>query len=325
MKLKKHTDFSKYSDKTNWETLDKATRAAKCNYFTDKWSKITAFIVYWAVIALGGLLFHTVMDEKLFIDWFQWLPFLGWLRELNGFLCFLISASAVLAAAFVVSFLFYLVARGITTLLSRLVCKVQKKPMPQDELEKVRAFIQRIDRIGGKYYWFDSHITVCLVFSVICAVAFGAIPVVNECIKENWFFSSDTWYTNALLGLFYLVKLAIWGGIFWVATACVMFGLESILENLEPWSGISLSTQREYYYKRLLELDPEENKRYLKQQAEEKKQAKAKADKENEYIKSMAKLYNEEQKETEEYLKRLHEWATGDDDPKNWRGMGDGM
>ena len=49
-----------------------------------------------------------------------------------------------------------------------------------------------------------------------------------------------------------------------------------------------------------------------------------KQQKENEYISACAKWYAEEQKEHEEYLQRLHEWATSDDDV-DFTGYGDGI
>ncbi len=69
--------------------------------------------------------------------------------------------------------------------------------------------------------------------------------------------------------------------------------------------------------------DPEEAARREAQQKEYEKKYASSYSSSDSYISTMAKVYAREQKENEEYLKRLHEWATGDDDFKP--GSGDGI
>lgn len=92
---------------------------------------------------------------------------------------------------------------------------------------------------------------------------------------------------------------------------------------------LALMATKDAFYQKWIALDPAERERYEQRlqeeaKAEEAKRAAAASTSSNDsYISTMAAIYAREKKENEEYLKRLHEWATDGDDPTP--GCGDGI
>ena len=199
-----------------------------------------------------------------------------------------------------------LIVFGVTYLLLRLIlhwayrAKSGFKELTGTECEKARALefnrkrAVSYTKFPGEFLVSDSIHYYLPLFAAIIAAALNLI--VSVFTVENKF--------EAVLGG--AILFAIMGG----ALFALAMGFWMPISYLYFRRRIdhTCSTDIDKYW---LENDPEEAER---REAERIKREQKYAAANDSYISTMARIYAREQKESEEYRKRLHEWATGDDD-----------
>ncbi len=204
------------------------------------------------------------------------------------------------AAAFLIRFIFFLVYHP----------RADLKELSGSEYDQALILVENhktANSYTGGISWlpsFDEEI-----ITTVFAVAGAALSAVCSLVIAG--ITSDN-KVDAIVGGFFVfvgIGLALW------------------LVSLPYWTWLFqffLGHTGDKYRNKIdefwLENDPAEAER-----REKAKQAAAadRSRREEEYISSMAKIYAREREENEEYLRRLHEWATNGDDPTP--GSGDGI
>lgn len=130
------------------------------------------------------------------------------------------------------------------------------------------------------------------------------------------------------VGLF-LVALLIPAVVFWFVMLILELMFDKILmplyygRNWYPRCRV-LEENAKIFYEQWIAVDPEECENYEKRKAADYERWEREKQQKEELIRSMSAVYAPEQKEYEDYRKRLHQWTT-EEDSVDWTGKGNGI
>ena len=334
-------DWKPHNEKREetWATLAKMEKWVACRKACAWTPQIVGYAVYYLLAAvlpyylllgLVGPVLAKIKDIDPLVDavplvkelWVLELPWWGVL--LSGF-----------AGLFVVPLLLALVAKLLACILSHLLVREKKIPLPTDVIQREKAIHQRGSRLLKKFnestppleggVWM-SYISVGITVAIpfVLAVCTPFIDQFTKAFDEPWI---------AYLVLFGegLVAIAIPAFLCWLLFLWMSMLLTTLLDPLCEDGKFykrreALTKPLPTLYKRWLDVDPEERKADARrakdlQRMREKEEADKKA-----LRMAMAGAYLREQKEYQQKMDDLHRWARGDyDDPSQWRGSGDGI
>ena len=230
-----------------------------------------------------------------------------------------------------------LAAKMIAGILSRLLVREKKTPLPTDVIEREKSIHQRGSKLLEKYKntqppmldggtwmsYISIGITVVIPFVLACC---------TPAFIDEWKAAFDeSWLGYVLLFGEGLVALAIPAFLLWMLFLWMSTLLNTMLDplcedKLYYKRREGLTCRLPTLYKRWIDVDPAERRANEKRARDiQKMKEKEAADKEALRM-AMAGIYLREQKEHQAYLDDLHRWAHGYDDlPSSSRGSGDGI
>lgn len=282
--------------------LKKQFRINRCCDAANITARVLGPILFLALCCLMTYGMICIMDEdclnfpvlgEIWERFCSYLPIMEWK--------WYISVPVMLLTLYLPMLLLHLLIYIVILLLYR--PKNDFKELAGNPCEQARILVENhkkaLSRVSCDYEMLT--IVFCTVSAVLLSL--GSLTVL--CLSnEDWL--------ETLLSM--ILPVAVLGIVLWIVSApywiwIFQFGYSGAKNKY----GKAIDSY-------LLENDPEEKAR---REEAEKRKAERSHQKHEDNMQSIAQWYAQQKKESEEYKRRLHEWATGDDDPTP--GSGDGI
>jgi len=330
MKLFQALDPVNKSAKENWAILNRLDRKITLRRADANTTMLTGTISYYILMVLVS---HTLLCKSLLAELLkneQVQPLLEntaivqWLEALSYPWYILLAGAVVLVL--VVPCMLALLAKVLVLLLVPRLLQSKKEPhLPTEEIPQKKLLTLRTRYLYDRQYHSNGS-DLGLWPGYIAAGLFAVVPILLLFLTEIGRAIIDAEGQSAIwIGLLAIIVLAF---VFWFASLCLYLLLDKILSPLywgRHWVSryTALDTAAKAFYEQWVAVDPEEQENKKRQDEIEARKWEEQKRKDEERTQHMVEWYIQLQKEHEDYLRRLHQWAKEDD--IDWTGSGDGI
>lgn len=321
-------DPTNKSPKENWGILNQLDRKITLRRIDATVTQLTGVISFYLLMILSGYtLFlqpfvndlseseQLLLANTAILRWAEMLAY-PWYILLVGAVVLVLIAPCVLA----------LLAKGLVYLLVPRLLRGKKVPsLPTEEIQQKKLLTLRTRYLYDRQYHSNGP-NWDMAISIVAAVLFAGIPLLLSFTTEIGRGAVGTEVQKIILSVLAIVVTAF---VFWFASVCLFLLLDKILSPLyrgRHWVNryTALEKAGEAFYEQWVAVDPEEQENKKRRDEAEARKREEQKRKDEQARQWMVQSYLRWQKEHDDYMRRLHKWATEDDDI-NWTGSGDGI